>query len=466
MYLIGLTIVGSILLYPAGVVHYTDALFFAAGTATQSGLNTININEFHTYQQVVLYFIACVANPVFINTVVVFIRLHWFEKRFQSIVADSHRTRRTRTRSRTVSQARVDQDPSRLEAGVNGRTIQVLHTQFNGMTSPGDDGKINGLSEKEQKQHLAGSFPDSDRRGSVEDSGSSDSTAVPAAQHFFGQNPALRREITFADELDGPESPPVERDESPLPSGPRDEERHIAFLEKQRKKDQGTLRIPGPRDFDRGDVPRELDSDEEDNELDHVNTADDAQNNQAPPESKADATEKMNEDDHPPKRGLEFDEPSRPDRGVTTATHPKSTRFNPFHPLSGIRHRQPAININHHTTNGLRTRATTFSFSKSQERDMPYAIPYLSWQPTIGRNSQFPDLTEEQREELGGIEYRSLKTLALILVCYFFGFHLLGVVVLLPWIVLTDTWGSVLDSDGQSRVWWYVHHLMSRPTGC
>ena len=44
-------------------------------------------------------------------------------------------------------------------------------------------------------------------------------------------------------------------------------------------------------------------------------------------------------------------------------------------------------------------------------------MPYLSWTPTVGRNSAFVDLTEEQREELGGIEYRSLKLLAVILVC-------------------------------------------------
>ena len=43
------------------------------------------------------------------------------------------------------------------------------------------------------------------------------------------------------------------------------------------------------------------------------------------------------------------------------------------------------------------------------------AVPYLSYLPTVGRNSQFVDLTEEQREELGGIEYRSLKLLGRIL---------------------------------------------------
>jgi hypothetical protein len=35
-----MTIFGSILLYPAGGVPYIDALFFSAGAATQSGLNT------------------------------------------------------------------------------------------------------------------------------------------------------------------------------------------------------------------------------------------------------------------------------------------------------------------------------------------------------------------------------------------------------------------------------------------
>lgn len=98
----------------------------------------------------------------------------------------------------------------------------------------------------------------------------------------------------------------------------------------------------------------------------------------------------------------------------------------------------------------------TMSFSRSQDRDMADPMPYLSWQPTIGRNSMFIDLTEDQREELGGVEYRSLKTLAIILVSYFFGFHILGVIVLTPWIVLMKKWGQVLDDDGQSRAWWGI----------
>lgn len=43
-------------------------------------------------------------------------------------------------------------------------------------------------------------------------------------------------------------------------------------------------------------------------------------------------------------------------------------------------------------------------------------LPYLSTHATIGRNSQFYNLSTEDREQLGGIEYRSLKLLLKIVV--------------------------------------------------
>jgi hypothetical protein len=43
-------------------------------------------------------------------------------------------------------------------------------------------------------------------------------------------------------------------------------------------------------------------------------------------------------------------------------------------------------------------------------------LPYLSRQATMGRNSQFHNLTAEDRELLGGIEYRALKLLLKIII--------------------------------------------------
>jgi hypothetical protein len=38
-------------------------------------------------------------------------------------------------------------------------------------------------------------------------------------------------------------------------------------------------------------------------------------------------------------------------------------------------------------------------------------LPFLSKQVTVGRNSQFHNMTSADREQLGGVEYRALKVL-------------------------------------------------------
>lgn len=457
---------------------------------------------------------ACIANPIFINTIVVFIRLYWFEQRFTKIVKDAQARRKTR--SRTISEAKEDDDPGRIEAGVNGRPIKVLHhtTKPNGLSARNVLGSQVGMSEKEKLEHLAGSFA-VPVEGSTESEGSStdiqtdehrtfnitldgprisgDSHLAPDelseeqktkvggivrsspedsdddeqdGGHFLGRNPMLNREITFADEVKTNPETPQRTDAQRMP-GRLGTEHHIAFLEKQRNQTTGTLRIPGPRDFDRGDKPHELDDDDDDiGDMKRSitrNTLPSSPNERGGKQS-TDSTE-MNGDDHPVKENhnIKFDEPSHPrhdrdERKESKASSKPSKRrhrLNIIAPILALRkeaHEGPTFTAR--SLSALRSR--TMSFTKSQERDLSDPMPYLSWQPTIGRNSQFVDLTEDQREELGGIEYRSLKTLAIILVSYFFGFHILGIVVLLPWIVRSQTFGAVVDADGQGRVWWGI----------
>lgn len=64
--------------------------------------------------------------------------------------------------------------------------------------------------------------------------------------------------------------------------------------------------------------------------------------------------------------------------------------------------------------------------SPSQPRELPLRraislsqdanLPRLSSQASVGRNSKFHNLTAEDREQLGGIEYRSLKLLLKIVI--------------------------------------------------
>jgi Trk-type K+ transport system membrane component len=49
-----------------------------------------------------------------------------------------------------------------------------------------------------------------------------------------------------------------------------------------------------------------------------------------------------------------------------------------------------------------------------------------------------------------------LKSLALILTIYFWGFSIFGLVCLTPWILHSKTYGQIVTNDGQGRVWWGI----------
>jgi len=422
-WIIFLALSGSVIVYGSGRgnVAYIDALFFASGASTQAGLNTVDFNLLNTFQQIVCYLIPMLANPITINSFVVFLRLYWFEKRFQGIVSEARSRRGTLSKSKT----RPTPDVADAERGVNGRSITVMH---NGQPSriTNDGIVLTGDGPKEE----TGSGSTAVNGDTVE---THDYTDVNNAS-------AVRQPgITFADTVkrsDGVEGevklPPV-----------RSEEEHLAILERQRK-DEEILRIPGPRDAERGLRPQlvEHSDDDETSALETTLSRPSPFRPQAitieEPDRqklKESASESIVGDARAVANALSFLKPRKP-----RIFSEKSTK---------VHHEEDAVHgwrvQRRHTLHALRTAIS---------RDKEEGTPYLSWEPTIGRNSAFPDLTEEQREELGGIEYRSLKTLALVLTWYFWGFSILGVVCLVPWILNVDRWGEVVDAAAQSRTWW------------
>jgi hypothetical protein len=368
--------------------------------------------------------------PIFINTFVVFVRLYWFEKRFQNVVVEARNMRRQRTRSRTMSEGKTDEQPDlgKEENGVGNREIRVM---------------------RQENGHLKGQKIEDETSFKVEENNTSSSTSStgqnepvapeePSLENLEKLNSEhseqpLQREIMFADEVDSPS------DRLPL----RNKDMSIAFVENQRKtKDTATFRIPGPRDYDRGLVPQKIDKEDDPNEplsSEGVNLqAKRSRSMSLPP------AEGLNADDHPLKNHITIDVPDKQRRPTTGASA--------YH----MRRRGSDAEATHPANMTLRNRARTKSFSTflSRDKEEEDPMPYLSWTPTVGRNSAFVDLSEEQREELGGIEYRALKLLLIILVCYFVGFHLLGMVTLLPWIVRDAYYSGVVTAIGESPVWW------------
>ncbi|KAH7928677.1 TrkH-domain-containing protein [Leucogyrophana mollusca] len=61
------------------------------------------------------------------------------------------------------------------------------------------------------------------------------------------------------------------------------------------------------------------------------------------------------------------------------------------------------------------------------------SVAYISFDAVVGRNSAFHSLTNEQLEELGGVEYRALNALLWLVAVYHFGVQLISFVVIAPY---------------------------------
>lgn len=80
------------------------------------------------------------------------------------------------------------------------------------------------------------------------------------------------------------------------------------------------------------------------------------------------------------------------------------------------------------------TFASTYSATGANVDPNTRSAPYLSFDATVSRNSRFHELTETQRDELGGVEYRAIDLLAKLLPAYWLGINFLMVVLVAPWL--------------------------------
>ncbi|KAK8004656.1 MFS general substrate transporter [Apiospora arundinis] len=70
---------------------------------------------------------------------------------------------------------------------------------------------------------------------------------------------------------------------------------------------------------------------------------------------------------------------------------------------------------------------------------------------SIGRNGQFFDLNDDEREYLGGVEYRALKLLFVIVAVYFVVFQILGAITLGAWMAVHSRHVTAVNAQGP---WW------------
>ncbi|KAF2023644.1 hypothetical protein EK21DRAFT_105164 [Setomelanomma holmii] len=396
-------------------------------------MRRIDVNLLPTHAIVWIGLSTCLCTPIFINSAVVFIRLYWFEKRFQNVVVEARSARHTRTISRRKSEMKHehDRDLGDEEYGVGDRQIHVMRAA---------NGHANGGVIEDEH-----AFSDNTGDNGIRQEKSSSDDDVDPLHRPMTPVHQVTSNIMWADDVSTPKELQRLRNsvESPTDRLPeKNREQSIAFVERQRdQKKKAPLRIPGPRDYELGLKPEEVKEEDENaprrmSKVSQESHPGRNRSNSVPPEQ-------LNADDHPFKHHITIDVPNR-QRPTTGASVYNRARTNDD-------------GNNATTAGGLRSRSrsrTLGSFLTGTKEEDADPMPYLSWTPTLGRNSNFVDLTEEQREELGGIEYRALKMLAMILVLYFFGFHFLGIVVLTPWINQTATYRAVVEAVNVSPTAW------------
>ncbi|PVH97030.1 TrkH-domain-containing protein [Periconia macrospinosa] len=105
-YFIITTLIGTLILWgassPPRSIGWWDCLFMVTSAVTGSGLNTVNVSQLTTFQQVELAVLMIIGSQVAVSWFTIAFRKHIFEKRFEDIV-ESERAKRKNKPSKTGS---------------------------------------------------------------------------------------------------------------------------------------------------------------------------------------------------------------------------------------------------------------------------------------------------------------------------------------------------------------------------
>ncbi|KAL3957288.1 hypothetical protein ACCO45_007866 [Purpureocillium lilacinum] len=341
-----MSVLSLAVLYPAGNLKAVDAYFFGASASTESGLNTIDVKDLYTFQQLYIYFVPIFTNLGFINAVVALVRFLWFRKHLSKVAWHAA--------------------PKLLKGS---RAVIPQHHE--------DDADVEAAAEESH---------------GADDSGNKD--AKSSQGDNLGDEAGTERTRTIAFDSSTEHHP----------------------------KNDAALYIPGPRDREQGHPILEV------------------------------ATSKDNRDDLSIVHGPS---PATPGLRRRHLDGPHLSETRTLDRVASLASSALVLGSEHTSRARRRSSAVSSSRLSQQEADARDMLA-LSRHATLGRNSDFRNLTGEDRAKLGGIEYRSLKLLIKIAFSYFFGLHIFGAICLVGWIQYADPkYKEVIAQAGQNQNWWY-----------
>ncbi|CAI1578274.1 hypothetical protein SEUBUCD646_0K02660 [Saccharomyces eubayanus] len=453
MYLITLTIIGSILLYPCRNTPYIDVLFLAAGSCTQGGLATKSTNDFNLYQQIVVYVLTFLSTPIIIHGFLAFVRLYWFERYFDNIrdfSRQNFKLRKTMTlqqREQSSGSGNTSRNRSFKDNLFRGKFVSREDPHGTATDMPMDSPAVSSSKSESTSLGSHGSPNHFSRRRQLSDVDPTD--IYKSIMMLQGQNEKASSDSTASshNEPNGPAFVVQERHErrSPTPPPPHATERQhssstVGELNKlaQTMSFQKLLRLQrNEGEYDAADASHK-------SMVTKKRSISRTQSYNAPrrtPSPAPETSSQVRQDD-------ESSAPYEKSKPTPSSSVDEEVSFYP----------QESLNLQfqaHPPKPDRRGSNTQHPLTRTMSTN------YLSWQPTFGRNSVFIGLTKQQKEELGGVEYRALRLLCNILVVYYIGFNILAFVIIVPWICARHKYAEIVRQNGISPAWWGFFIAMS-----
>ncbi|RXK41787.1 hypothetical protein M231_01022 [Tremella mesenterica] len=474
-------------------IAYIDCLFCCMSAMTVTGLATIDLSTLSAMQQVILFWQMIIGSLTFVSIIMISVRQHFFRAKFRHVIQErqgrmftlpqtfSFMTtgpRNIKHKLSTVLGASKDQPTSNGHAGGKHDSLHSfteMDTVEPSLRKPNQKGKQKGFKKDIRKEMIK--RVEGGGVGLINPMGWYDATG--------GEKPVDRRlnelQLSRGDTPSGSgrNSPSI----SDLPQG------DIAFAE-----------MGGHRSTTFAESPAEIDPNEP-NDTSHSKT---------PYAGKV-----LSDDAFPRSRTIAFDQGAEGhdfedhDAALTTAREgsyfprtitnrsgdgqfPRTTTSSHFprtysiRPTSSRRAETRLRGFGGFPTpfqllrDGFRKAFPDTSRTLTQSVTMPRVntlagrgsvygdggakeVPYISFSATVGRNSHFTGLTQEQLDELGGVEYRALRVLFWIVVSYFVFVQLAAFVIITPYMSA----GGRYDADfrNQPRAvsipWWALFQSVS-----
>ncbi|KAJ3875588.1 cation transport protein-domain-containing protein [Lentinula edodes] len=422
-------------------ISYIDALFNCVSAMTVCGLATLDLSSLTPWQQVILFIQMCLGSPVVVSWVMVYIRKYYFEKKFEHLIESVAASKEVPAPSVSEERSAVVRWCRLLVSLLNSSKKERLPmTRQDSSESFGEKGR---KTSKKLRTDMIRRMDDAPK------------LVNPSGWISEGDSIPIARFATINSHLQ-----PSSRGQFHPSPNPPDNRPPVKGIMARRLSDPGTPSRPSSPQGHSTSLHR----------FDTV----------APKSSKFPRTPTVEFSTTLPRRRARIEplheeeglarptvSPLQPDdrrslRRMSIPSHPLMTShtYSTYKSSRGTKHSgfggfpmpheilQKLFDkffpkLRHKLTRTITIPITTTIASQRGGNIPPGAkvVPYISFEAVVGRNSAFPLLSDEQLEELGGVEYRALNALLWIVGAYHIGIQLVSFVVIASYMSISK-WNS------------------------